>query len=543
MLKALIRSLRHTARRADVAPGTAARVAELLERSLSALREDRYADAEGALLEVLTLDPRQIDALRMLGHLYMRRLQFDTALDYFDEAHRRGGDVAELHANRAGALLALGRYDEALAASRRAAALEPDSFVRAADVLFVLNQDPAVTPEQLYAEHRQVAARFLDAVPRMRIPQSRFSDPERPLRIGYLSGDFRDHAVAFFIEPLLASRDRAAFEVVCYQTVAREDERTKRWRSLVEAWHDVTDVPDDALAQAIFDHRVDILVDLAGLTRGSRASALARKPAPIQMSYLGYLGTTGSRALDYRISDSIVDPPGLSDRFHSERLIRLPRSLWCFAPWAEMPAPAARRDAPDAPVVFGSFNRLTKIHPTLLRLWSRLLQRVTDSELWILDVPSEETRDALLAAFREAGIAESRVITRPRQLREEYWQTIRRADLALDPFPYNGGATTCECLWLGVPVVTKAGAMGFARSGASILGAIGLSELVAGSEDEYLEIAATLAADRTRLRAMQRGLRERMAASPLLDAPGFMRGLENAYREAWRRVCTETRGK
>ena len=203
----------------------------------------------------------------------------------------------------------------------------------------MLNQDPSVTPEQLYSEHRRVAARFLDTVPRLGIPPSRLADPERRLRIGYLSGDFRDHAVAFFIEPLLTDRDRGRFEVFCYQTIRREDERTRRWRTLADAWYEVADMPDDALGQTIFDHRVDILVDLAGLTRGSRASAIARKPAPVQVSYLGYLGTTGSQALDYRITDSLADPLGLSDRFHSERLIRLPRSMWCFAPWAKMPAP------------------------------------------------------------------------------------------------------------------------------------------------------------------------------------------------------------
>jgi predicted O-linked N-acetylglucosamine transferase (SPINDLY family) len=541
MLKGLFRSLRHTARRSGAPASGAASATELLERGLSALREDRYSDAESAMLEILAADPGQADALSMLGHVYMRRLQFDAALDYFDEALTRGGDSAPAHANRAGALLALGRYAEALAASRQAAALEPDSFVRAADVLFLLNQTPEVAAEQLYAEHRRVAERFLDPVPRLEVPKSTFDDPERRLRIGYLSGDFRDHAVAFFIEPLLASRDRAAFEVFCYQTFGKQDARTERWRALADAWYDVADVPDEALARAILDHRVDILVDLAGLTRGNRALALARKPAPIQIGYLGYLATTGSRAIDYRITDALADPPGAADRCHSEELLRLPRSQWCFSPWAEMPVPAAHDDATDTPVIFGSFNRLTKLHPSLLRLWACLLERVPDSELWILDVPSEETRGRLLTAFLERGVAESRVVTLPRQLREEYWQTIRRADIALDPFPYNGGATTCECLWLGVPVVTKAGAMGFSRSGVSILSNAGLRELVAGSDEEYVDIAAALATDRPRLRALQNGLRDRMSAAPLMDAAGFMRDLERAYRAAWRRACAAAR--
>jgi predicted O-linked N-acetylglucosamine transferase (SPINDLY family) len=202
-----------------------------------------------------------------------------------------------------------------------------------------------------------------------------------------------------------------------------------------------------------------------------------------------------------------------------------------------MPAPAGRADGADAVVVFGSFNRLTKVHPRLLHLWGRVLARVPDSTLWILDVPSEETRAGLLAAFRALGVAESRVVTLPRQLREDYWATIGRADIALDTFPYNGGATTCECLWMGVPVVTRAGAMGFARSGASILGNVGLPELVAESDEQYVEIAVALALDRSRLRGLQRGMRERLRASPLLDAAGFMRDLEAVYRGLWRDAC------
>jgi predicted O-linked N-acetylglucosamine transferase (SPINDLY family) len=538
MLRTLFRSLRPAPRRAD-GENVGERVTGLLARAATALGDERYADAEAALLEARALDPGGTDALTLLGKLYMRRLQFDAALEYFDEAQARGGDRAGLHADRAGALLALGRYDGALAAARRAAALEPDSFVRAADVLFVLHQDPGVTPAELLSAHRGVAERFLDPIPRMTVPRSRFDDPERRLRIGYVSGDFRDHAVAFFVEPLLAQRDRTAFEVHCYQTTPKADARTARWRMLADAWHDATDASDDALAQAIFDHRVDILVDLAGLTRGGRTAALARRPAPVQVSYLGYLGTTGSRAFDYRITDAFADPPGKSDLWHTERLLRLPRTQWCFAPWDGMPAPAERGGDPDAPIVFGSFNRLTKLHPPLLGLWARVLERVPGSELWILDMPSAEARDVLLAPFRSAGVDESRIRTLSRQLREDYWQTIRGADIALDPFPYNGGATTCECLWLGVPVVTRAGAMGFARSGASILGAVGLPELVAASDEQYVDIAARLATDRPRLRALQRGLRERLRASPLLDAPGFMRELETAYRDIWRRACAE----
>jgi predicted O-linked N-acetylglucosamine transferase (SPINDLY family) len=263
-------------------------------------------------------------------------------------------------------------------------------------------------------------------------------------------------------------------------------------------------------------------------------------PAPVQISYLGYLASTGAQAIDYRITDARADPPGVADAWYTERLLRLPRSFWCFAPHADMPEPVERAAPDDAPLVFGAFNRLTKVRPALLQLWGQLLARVPDSELWILDVTSDEVHDRVVAAVAAAGVLPARIKTWSRLPAAPFWDRIRRADIALDTFPYNGGATTCECLWLGVPVVTRAGEMGFARSGASILGNAGLPELVAESDEQYLDIAAALAADRPRLRALQRGLRDRLRASPLLDAAGCMRDLEAAYRDVWRRACVES---
>jgi predicted O-linked N-acetylglucosamine transferase (SPINDLY family) len=371
---------------------------------------------------------------------------------------------------------------------------------------------------------------------RMRIPAGRLSDPERRLKIGYLSGDFRAHAVAYFIRPLLEARDRSAFEVFCYHTLDEEDERTAELRAFAEHWYNVMSLPDGELAAMIRAHEIDILVDLAGLTNGNRVHVIARKPAPVQISYLGYLGTTGIDAIDYRITDARADPPGDADLWHSERLVRLPNSLWCFAPLDAMPAPLPRND-PDARVVFGSFNRLAKVQPEMIQLWGRLLARVPNSEIWFADVPSDESHDRLVARLAEAGIEKSRIKTWGRLPPEPYWDLIRGADIALDTFPYNGGATTCECLWLGVPVVSRAGAMGFSRSGASILGAIGLPELVAESEDQYLDVAVGLAADRSRLWELRRGLRERMRNSSLMNAAAFLRDLEDAYRDVWRRAC------
>jgi predicted O-linked N-acetylglucosamine transferase (SPINDLY family) len=515
----------------------AAAVRAALEAGAEHARAKRNAEAERCFLEALRLEPSNPDALNLLGLLAFDRTHYDAALDYFREALQGAAEIAFFHHHQGMALQALGRDSEAEAAFRRALALEPQTMRLNLSLLFQLSQQAGTAPEQLLAEHRACMARFLRDDPRRAIPPARLADPERRLRIGYLSGDFRMHAAAYFIAPLLGARDRNAFEVFCYQTLDEEDERTPQLRALADHWHKVSALNDDALADLIVEHEIDILVDLAGLTNGGRAHVIARKPAPVQVSYLGYLATTGIDALDYRVTDARADPPGAADRCHSERLIRLPKSFWCFAPLEEMPAPMPRDADSDRAIVFGSFNRLAKVKPAVLRLWGRLLARVLGSELWMADVTSDESHDRIVARFVEWGVEANRIKTWGRLPPQPYWDLIRRADIALDTFPYTGGATTCECLWLGVPVVTKAGAMGFARSGASILGNVGLPELVAESEEQYLEIAAALAADRPRLRGLQRGLRDRLAASPLLDAPGFMRDLEVAYRTMWREAC------
>jgi len=535
MLRGLVASLLGARRHDPAAHAAAVRAA--LEAGVEHARAKRNPEAERCFLEALRLEPSNPDALNLLGLLAFDRLHYDTALDYFREALRGGDAVADFHRNLGMALQALGRDREAETAYRKALALDPQGLRFNTSLLFHLSQQAGIAPEQLLAEHRACMEHLLRGDSRMPIAAGRLADPERRLRLGYLSGDFRAHAVAYFITPLLEARDREAFDVFCYHTIDEADERTVELRALVDHWYAVAGLPDAELAALIQAHEIDILVDLAGLTNGNRVHVIARKPAPVQISYLGYLGTTGIDAIDCRITDFRADPPGDADRCHSERLVRLPNSLWCFKPLDAMPAPSPRGDSDDGPIVFGSFNRLAKVQPEMIRLWARLLVRVPESEIWFVDVPSDESHDRLVAQLGEAGVAESRIKTWGRLPPEPYWDLIRRADIALDTFPYNGGATTCECLWLGVPVVSRAGAMGFARSGASILGNMGLSELVAESDEQYLEIAAALATDRRRLGELQRGLRQRMRASPITDAAAFMRDLEGAYREAWRRAC------
>jgi predicted O-linked N-acetylglucosamine transferase (SPINDLY family) len=522
-------------RHAAAAQRTEHEVAALLAEGVALHHNDHLADAERRFLEVLIKDPRNAEALNLLGVVAHARLDYESALDYYQSALGIAPDTATFNENAGLALADLGRLDEALARHRRAHELDPGNTRCAANLLFLERVHPSANEQECFRAHLAWAARHAESRPRLPAVAGRCADPDRRLRLGYVSGDYFAHAVSVFLEPLFAHRDRTAFELYCYRTSHEDDEFTNRYRSLADHWDDVFALADDAFAELVRSHEIDILVDLAGITKGNRAAVIGRKPAPVQIGYLGYLGSTGIKAIDYRITDAFADPPGRSEHLHVEQLLRLPRTQWTYTPHSRMPEPLAAGN--DGPVSFGSFHRLTKLHDAQLKLWAELLLRVPNARLELVDVPSDEVRDRVLAPFLARGISPNRIVTHPRLDRIRYWELVRRIHIGVDAYPYNGGASTCEVLWMGVPVVTRAGRHGFSRSGASILNVIGLPELVAESDAEYLEIAASLACDRQRLDDLRGSLRARMRSSPLLDAQGFMRDLEGAYRYAWRQYC------
>jgi predicted O-linked N-acetylglucosamine transferase (SPINDLY family) len=529
-----------TGRRRGGAPAHASDSVEaFLAEGVGLHRQGRLADAERCYLRVLATNPRNADALNLLGAIAYARLDYESALEYFQSAAALAPAAALYHENVGLALGDLGRLDESLTALRRAQELDPASERIGANLLYLMRVHPAIDEEECFRAHRAWAARHTDTVPRLPPASGRCADPGRRLRIAYVSGDFRAHAVEAFLEPLFTHRDRDAFELYCYRTLREEDARTARFRELADDWHDAFDLADDAFAELIRVHRIDVLVDLSGITRGHRARALARKPAPVQIAYVGYLGSTATSAIDYRITDAHADPPGHSERFHTERLLRLPHVQWAYTPNAAMPEPLSEPllEPSPGPITFGSFHRLAKLHRDQLALWAELLSRAPGARIELVDIASDDVRARVLEPFLARGVAPERVATHARLERARYWELMRHTHLALDAYPYNGGATTCEALWMGVPVVSRAGRHGFSRSGASILNAIGLPELVATSDADYLQVAVALATDRSRLGALRRGLRDRMRASPLLDARGFMRDLEGAYRQAWREHC------
>jgi protein O-GlcNAc transferase len=405
-------------------------------------------------------------------------------------------------------------------------------------MLLVLHYDPAVKPRMLHDAHGEVQ-RLHGKLPRF-TSFANTRDLERRLRVGYVSADFRTHSVGYFLSAIFREHEDAAVEIYCYSGGADEDGQTSFFKSRAAAWRSTIAVSDDDLAAAVHQDGIDILVDLSGHTSGNRLAAFARRPAPVQVTWLGYPDTTGLATMDYRLTDAIVDPPGPADSLSSERLVRLPDGFHCYtAPEAApdiTPPPATERGF----VTFGSFNNLVKVNGSVLDLWAAILKRVPGSRLVLKHrwLNLADMRARVHDLFERRGVARDRIeLTGKLASTADHLAAYGGVDIALDTFPYNGATTTCEALWMGVPVVTLAGDRHAARVGASMLTRVGLSDLVAASPQAYVEAAARLAADRPALARLRADLRNRIANSPLCDGHRFTRQLEAAYRTMWREWC------
>jgi len=462
---------------------------------------------------------------------------FQEAVDHNREAIRlRPGD-ATLWDNLGICLCSQGRIDEAVAAHRKALELDPRSYRAHSNLLLTLHYQGEPDPEALHAAHR--AWGVAHGSPVVAPPTfSRGCDPDRRLRIGYLSADLRTHSVAHFIEPLLAYHDHDRVEVYAYAHLpAPGDATSDRLRRRVDRWRWVAGLDTTALLRQIRDDRIDILVELGGHTSSEHLAACARRAAPIQVTYLGYPDTTGVPAMDYRIVDAVTDPPG-AEPWATERLERLPGCFLCYQPSPEVPQVAPLPAATAGHITFGSFNNLAKINERVVDLWCRLLARLPDACLLVKNPSFDDppTREWYAALFAARGIAGERVALRGRtESVADHLALYGEVDIALDTFPYNGTTTTCEALWQGVPVVTVAGGLHMGRVGASLLQAAGHPEWVAEDAEGYLAVAARLAADTARLARIRAGLREEMAASSLCDGAAFTAQAEAAYRQMWHR--------
>ena len=488
---------------------------EYAERAISA--KPRFAEAKNTLGV----------ALREIGRV-------TSALKVFQEAVEINPAYVEAWYNAGNALQMLGLPTDAAEHYRRALSLAPEFKDARSYLLMVMNYSADFSRDEVFSAHREFAPAIKSALPHQNIP-----DPDRRIKVGYVSPDFRRHPVSFFFEPVLRCHDRSHFEVYCYHNHGSGDEVTGRIRALADHWRDISNVTDEDAATMIATDQIDILVDLANHSRGNRLAVFARKPAPIQVTWLGIPQTTGLDCMDYRLTNPLMDPVGLTESIHTEQLLRLPNGDVAFDADSTWPAVNALPAATNGYLTFASFNNLTKVNPTVISAWAQILREAPGAKLLIAASgdPGDEISLAFRARLSSHGVEAGRVQFAGRQNLDGFLRLHHRVDVALDPFPCSGVTTTLQSLWMGVPVITLAGDTSRSRGGVGILGRLGLETLVATTQDQYIATAVGLAADFNYLATLRRSLRGRLEASPFCHPLTVTRDLESGYESIWRRWC------
>jgi protein O-GlcNAc transferase len=505
----------------------------------------RYTQGNAALArrhvdEALARLPGQPDLLMLAGAIAAYAHDPAGAIERFELARRANPDLAGIDARIGEQLAFAGRGAEAIAAYDRAIAREPDNFPLASSRLFLLNHFGLLDRQRTFEEHRRWGERLERAVAPMRRPHRNDPSPERPLRIGFVSADLRNHPIAFWIEGYLGAHDRVgtpieAFDVSPYA----EDDVTRRLRGQFDAWHRCGALGDDDLADLVRRQCIDVLVDLSGHTGHHRLAVFARKPAPVQASWFGYMNTSGLTTIDWRLTDAQHDPPG-SDAYYTERLWRMP-FLACFSPHPASPDPGPPPFERHGHVTFASANNWAKVSEGAKDAWAEILDRAPGARLKVIARGGDDARnvDAVRAEFGRRGIDGARVDVSPFLPLVDFLGFFRDVDVALDPFPYGGGTTTLHTLWMGVPVVALEGDSELARATPSTLRGVGAGEFVADSRERYVELAVALGRDPAPIASARARLRSSVRASVAMDYAGLARNVEAAFRGMWRAWCAE----
>ena len=548
---------------APVAPAT------LVALARQALAAGRMPDAQNAYLAALEQDPAHFDALLGMSELAERADDMEAALHYgtqlverhrsdarahfalgnfytrqydFANARRCYRNAVERDPLAAGAWNNLGNVEkylgnlpESIACYDRSVACDPDNATLHSNALISLYYDTSTSHDALFRRHtawaERHAARFYPTQPAW--PNRR--DAARPLRVGYLSCSLDGRVLGHFLRNVFAHHDRSQFSTYAYSGTRHADATTDELKRAFDQWREIRALDDDAVSAQIARDEIDVLVDLDGHTPDARLLVLARKPAPVQVTWLGYWNTTGMTTMDYVITDAYTTPDGSPQRF-TERLLHLPETRLCYTPVSYAPEVAPLPSRARGNFTFGSFNRYDKLGPELIACWAQILERVPDARLVIknsaIDVP--HARAELARRFAAHGIAAGRVELRGRTPHAAMLAEYGDLDLALDTFPYNGGLTTCEALWMGVPMVAIAEERMISRQTAAMLRVVGLPQFIAENRDDYVALAVRRAQEREELASIRASLRGQMRASALCDGSRFTRDLETALRTAWR---------
>lgn len=518
-----------------------------LSRGVACMESQLQDEAIESFQQAVRLDGKLPEAREILGQALLAQHRTNEARQQLQEALRLRPGFTDAQHDLGRTCALEGLLDEAVGYYRAALAARPEAETHS-NLLFVQNYLPHISPETHFAEHRLWQERFGAPLRNDWKPHRNDPAPNRRLRVGYISPDFREHAVMALLEPVLRAHHRSDFEVFCYANVKKPDAVTQRLQAEADQWRDIHGMEPERVAELIRQDGIDILMDLAGHTTGNQLLALARKPAPVQATWLGYPNTTGLDAIDYRITDDVSDPPGQTECWQSEKLERLPETFFCFHPLAgeveagPLPALATGR------ITFGCLNNFCKVSDPTIKLWAQLLRQLPESRLLLEsrlftaspDLDQDQAAQRFLEKFARAGVAPERIeLNRTRLPIAQHINLYNRIDIALDPFPYNGGVTTCEALWMGVPVVTLAGRTYVARAGASAVVHLGFPDWAPETPEAYLAKCVELAGDLGKLAQLRGQLREKMRQSPLCDAPRFVGHFERALRQMWARWCQQ----
>ncbi len=517
----------------DAALEMRADYAEALCNRADALRQaGRVNEGIDCLNRAIALRPDFAEALNNLGGILKQAGRMDEATAALNRALSVQPTLAEAHNNLGNVLKDTGQVTQAVACYERAAALALANAPADSNRIYTLHFHPDYSAGQILDEHRRWDQRHARPLASEIRGHGNLPFPRRRLRIGYVSPDFREHCQAMFTMPLLSNHDRDRFEIYCYSDVTSPDDVTNRLRGLADAWRPIAGVSDQRVAEQVRADGIDILVDLTMHLAHHRLLVFARKPAPVQVTWLGYPGTTGLAAMDYRLSDPWLDPPD-QDRFYTERTIRLPDSFWCYDPLSDEPAVNALPASVNGHVTFGCLNNFCKVNSGTLELWARVLAATPRSRLLLL-APEGSTRQRVLQFFKSREIEADRIDFAGRRPRRNYLELYHRIDIGLDTIPYNGHTTSLDSYWMGVPVVTLIGKTAVGRGGWSQLNNLGLSELAADSREGFVRLACALAEDQRRLGDLRSTLRQRLADSPLMDAARFARTWNRRLRACGR---------
>ncbi|WP_052409638.1 O-linked N-acetylglucosamine transferase family protein [Paraburkholderia oxyphila] len=505
------------------------------------IKQEKYEEALENCHRALEIDRDNYAALISSGNALAAMKRFDEAIDACKRAIALKPHMSEPYGNLTNFLGRVRRTDESVTWLRQMLSLMPDNYSLYDTMLFLQHYDESLP----ILENKAVAKAYGHAVmagctPYLHAAPSAAERARRPLRVGFVSGDLRSHPVGYFMESVFGHLDHARVQPVVYSTVRGEDGVTERIRQRVTEWNSLVDMTAKASAEKIHEDRVDILIDLSGHTAKSGLPLFAWKPAPVQATWIGYFATTGMPTMDYFIGDRYTLPEGEEEQM-TEKPWRLPDGYLCFSEPADVVEVGPLPMLENGHVTFGCFNKLSKVNDAVVALWARLLQRLPDAQLMLKATELNEpyNRDDITARFAAHGIAAERLILEGSTPRKEYFASYHKIDIALDPFPYNGGTTTVEALWMGVPVMVKKGDRFVAHMGEGILNNLGHPEWIAADEDAFIELACSMAADPATLAAHRAALRDEMHASPLYDAPRFTRGLEDAFEQMWQIHCDE----